>query len=86
MKTTLDNEKFAVLTDKTDANRVYDPKGAKFKKYDDDSTIVDKSGKSWVVDESWFEAKNGAKLERLPDYRAFWLACRAAFSETKRIK
>ncbi len=79
-------QKFVVLTDKTGANRVYDPKGTKFKKYDGESTVTDKSGQTWAVNESWLEASNGDRLERLPYYRAFWFGWRAAFPETKLIK
>ena len=79
-------QKFVVLTDKTGANRVYDPKAHKFSKYDGESTVTDKSGQHWTVHESWLEAKNGDRLERLPYYRAFWFGWRAAFPETKLIK
>jgi len=79
-------QKFVVLTDKSGANRVYDPKGVKFKTYDGESTVTDKSGQPWTVNESWLEAKNGDRLERLPYYRAFWFGWRAAFPETKLIK
>jgi len=79
-------QKFIVLTDKTGANRVYDPKGIKFDSYDGDSTVTDNSGKSWSVSESGLETKSGDRLERLPYYRAFWFGWRAAFPETKLIK
>lgn len=79
-------QKFVVLTDKTGANRVYDPKGIKFSKYDGDSIVTDKTGNSWTVNESWLEDENGNRLERLPYYRAFWFGWRAAFPETKLIK
>jgi hypothetical protein len=79
-------QKFVVLTDKTGANRVYDPKDIKFKKYDGDSTVVDNSGQPWTVNESWLEAKNGDRLERLPYRRAFWFGWHAAFPETKLVK
>jgi len=79
-------QKFVVLTDKTGANRVYDPQGIKFKQYDGDSVVIDTSDQPWTVHESWLEAKNGDRLERLPYRRAFWFGWHAAFPETKLIK
>ena len=79
-------QKFVVLTDRTGANRVYDPKGTSFAKYDRDATVVDASGQPWTVNEGWLEARNGDRLERLPYHRAFWFGWRAAFPETKLIK
>jgi len=79
-------QKFVVLTDSTGANRVYDPKNIKFKEFDGASTAIDNSGQSWTVNESWLEASNGDRLERLPYHRAFWFGWRAAFPETKLIK
>ena len=79
-------QKFVVLTDKTGANRVYDPKAVSFSQYDGDSTVIDVKGKRWALNESALTAENGETLERLPYHRAFWFGWRAAFPQTKLIK
>jgi len=76
---------FVVLTDKTGANRVYDPKGLAFKSYDRDSLAVADDGSQWQVEEQWLVAQDGRKLPRLPYHRAFWFGWRAAFPETQLI-
>ena len=79
-------QRFVVLTDKTGANRVYDPKEIEFTKYDGDQTATDSSGKEWVLTESELTDTDGKKLNRLPYHRAFWFGWRAAFPDTKLIK
>ncbi len=80
-------QKFVVLTDKSGANRVFDPEGKQFTSYDGDSTVIDSTGQKWSVNESNLIAANGKdKLGRLPYHRAFWFGWRAAFPETKLIK
>ncbi len=79
-------QQFVVFTDKSGANRVYDPQGIEFASYDGDQTAVDINDQPWTVNESTLLAKNGAELPRLPYHRAFWFGWRAAFPETKLIK
>lgn len=79
-------QKFVVLTDKSGANRVYDPKGVLFNHYDGESTVIDSQGEKWALSESELIAGNGTTLERLPYHRAFWFGWRAAFPQTKLIK
>ncbi len=80
-------QKFVVLTDKSGANRVFDPEDKQFTSYDGDSTVIDSTGQEWSVNESNLIASNGKdKLGRLPYHRAFWFGWRAAFPETKLIK
>ena len=79
-------QKFVVLTDRTGANRVYDPQEVSFSQYDGDSTVTDTQGKAWTLNESALIADNGETLERLPYHRAFWFGWRAAFPQTKLIK
>lgn len=80
-------QQFLVLTDKSGANRVFDPQGIQFTSYDGDSTAVDSNGQKWTVNESNLVAANGRdKLGRLPYHRAFWFGWRAAFPETQLIK
>ena len=80
-------QKFIVLTDKSGANRVFDPQDKQFTNYDGDSTITDSTGQNWTVNESNLIAVNSQEtLDRLPYHRAFWFGWRAAFPETKLIK
>ena len=79
-------QKFIVLTDKSGANRVYDPKSVKLTNYDGGEIAVDSNGVEWSVKESNLVATNGTKLPRLPYHRAFWFGWRAAFPETTLIK
>ena len=80
-------QKFIVLTDKSGANRVFDPQDKQFTNYDGDSTITDSTGQKWTVNESNLIAANSQEtLSRLPYHRAFWFGWRAAFPETKLIK
>lgn len=85
-KDNIGQQNFIVLTDKTGANRVYDPKGVEFDSYDRDQTISDVTGESWTVNEEWLEGSDGKRLNRLPYHRAFWFGWHAAFPETKLIQ
>ncbi|MEM9667931.1 MAG: DUF3179 domain-containing protein [Pseudomonadota bacterium] len=75
-----------VLTDKTGANRVYDPNGTTFVSYDRDRTVIDDRGRSWTLSESELATAGETALPRLPYHRAFWFGWRAAFPETRLIK
>ena len=79
-------QKFIVLTDKTGANRVYDPKGIEFVDYNQNQTLIDSQGKKWRVNESTLESEDGEILTRLPYRRAFWFGWKAAYPETQLIK
>ena len=79
-------QKFVVLTDKSGANRVFDPEDVQFTEYDGDSTAIDSNGVKWEVNESKLIASNGETLSRLPYHRAFWFGWRAAFPETQLVK
>ena len=79
-------QKFVVMTDKTGANRVYDPKDIEFESYDSDITAIDKSGKRWTLTESTLVSESGQKLSRLPYRRAFWFGWLAAFPDTQLVK
>ncbi|MBX2849652.1 MAG: DUF3179 domain-containing protein [Acidiferrobacterales bacterium] len=79
-------QKFVVLTDKSGANRVFDPKDVVFIDYDGDQTVTDDGGNQWSLDESTLKTKDGQTLSRLPYHRAFWFGWRAAYPETKLIK
>ena len=79
-------QKFVVLTDKTGANRVFDPENVNFVSYDGDAKVTDETGVIWELTEQSLTAPDGRRLERLPYHRAFWFGWRAAYPETKLIK
>ena len=79
-------QKFVVFTDKTGANRVYDPEDVVFENYDRDQTISTSKGVDWTLNEEWLEDPDGRRLKRLPYHRAFWFGWRAAFPETQLIQ
>lgn len=79
-------QKFVVLTDKTGANRVYDPGHIIFTQYDGLDTATDSSGKQWRISEQSLVSKDGQVLNRLPYHRAFWFGWHAAYPETRLIK
>lgn len=90
-KDRIGQQKILVLTDKTGANRVYDPKNIDFISYDQDSLLLDSTGKSWVLEEDKLTELKGKKkgkqqLTRLPYRRAFWFGWHAVFPETRLIK
>jgi len=79
-------QRFIVLTDKTGANRVYDPANIEFTTYDGDSAVTDRDGRVWQLTESALTAPDGTVIERLPYHRAFWFGWKAAFPETRLVK
>jgi len=80
-------QKLLILTDRTGANRVYDPKNVNFVSYDRDSTVVDSEGKRWILSESDLtEEGSGRRLAALPYHRAFWFGWHATYPETRLIK
>ena len=79
-------QKLVVLTDKSGANRVYDPQNTRFVAYDGDSTLTDETGKSWTLSEAELTSAAGEKLGRLPYHRAFWFGWKATFPDTRLVK
>ena len=79
-------QKYVVLTDETDANRVYDPEDVTFSQFDGNSRAKDLSGRSWKVAESKLTGPDGRELKRLPYHRAFWFGWHATYPNTKLIK
>ncbi|MFW5432036.1 MAG: DUF3179 domain-containing protein [Methylophilaceae bacterium] len=84
--TQIGQQKILVLTDKTGANRVYDPKEIKFVSYDRDSTVTDSDGNKWALNEASLISSTGKKLTRLPYHRSFWFGWHAVYPETRLIK
>lgn len=78
-------QKFVVLTDSSGANRVYEPAGVQFVKYDQDKTLTDTNGQTWSLTEEALINSMGKRLERLPYHRAFWFGWHAAFPDTRLI-
>lgn len=79
-------QKLVVLTDRTGANRVYDPGSVSFLNYDGDSTLTDKTGQIWTLSEASLTSASGEKLGRLPYHRAFWFGWKATFPNTRLVK
>ena len=75
-----------VLTDKSGANRVYDPGRVDIVSYDGDSTATDATGRKWHLTEAALTAENGDQLGRLPYHRAFWFGWKATFPDTRLVK
>ncbi len=76
---------FVVLTDKSGAARVYETKGVKFKKWDQDRTVTDVNGSKWTLSESKLRSSDGKELFRLPAHRAFWFGWYSQYSNTELI-
>ncbi len=83
-KNKIGQQKLLILTDKSGANRVYDPKEINFVSYDQDSTVTDNKGNKWQLTESELRLKN-KKLFSLPYHRAFWFGWHATYPETRLI-
>lgn len=81
----IEDLEFVVLTDKSGASRVYESKGIKFKKWDQESSVTDVSGLKWELSESKLTSPKGEELFRLPAHRAFWFGWYGAYSNTELI-
>ena len=79
-------QEFVVLTDRTGANRVYDPEDVDLVAYDGDATVTDARGVTWTLDEEVLLSSEGRVLRRLPYHRAFWFGWHAAYPETQLIQ
>jgi len=79
-------QELLVLTDRSGANRVYDPKNVNFVSYDRDSTLIDNTGMRWTLSESDLTSADGRRLAALPYHRAFWFGWHATYPETRLIK
>ena len=86
-KNNVGRQKLLILTDRSGANRVYDPKDVAFVSYDRDSTVTDSQGGRWVLSEGNLTAESdGRRLNALPYHRAFWFGWHATYPETRLIK
>ena len=80
-------QKVLVLTDRSGAHRVYDPKDRVFTSYDRDSALIDSKGNEWTLQEAHLADATGKHiLPRLPHRRAFWFGWHAAFPHTRLVK
>ncbi len=75
-----------VLTDPSGANRVYDAAGLRFTGYDGDRTAIDSEGRRWEVTEDGLLGPDGARLGRLPAFRAFWFGWYAAYAHSRLVQ
>jgi len=78
-------QKLIVFTDKSGANRVYDPGEIVFTSYDGDSTVTDSAGGQWTLSENALTAADGQSVSSLPYHRAFWFGWHAAYPETRLV-
>lgn len=85
-KDSLGDQNILVLTDKSGANRVYDPKDIEIMSFDGDMTVLDASGQSWTVGESQLISETGQVLKRLPYHRAFWFGWHASYPNSRLVK
>ena len=79
-------QKLVVITDKSGANRVYDPKTVTFTTYDGDSLLTDSKGQKWTLTEAALTSEKGETIARLPYHRAFWFGWKATFPDTRLVK
>ncbi len=80
------DQNILVLTDKSGGNRVYDPKGVRFKSFDGNVTAIDETGKSWRLTESKLISEGNEALKRLPYSRAFWFGWHATYPKSRLVK
>ena len=85
-QTRMGNVNMVVLTDASGANRVYESKATTFSSWDKSSSLLDKTGKKWQVDEATLTGPKGEILMRISAHRAFWFGWYSAFPNTKLIK
>jgi len=81
----LGEQPFVVLTDKTGANRVYDPRTVRFAAWDRDVRATDEQGTVWQVTEAGLTNDQGQFLPRLPAHRVFWFGWHAAYPQTRLV-
>lgn len=81
-----DGVAYAVLTDRSGANRVYASAGRRFASYDGATQVTDSEGNRWKLHEEALVRDDGARLERLPAHRAFWFGWHAAHPETRLVR
>ncbi len=75
-----------VITDDSNAHRVYEAAGHRFMKWDGNNRLQDDRGETWTLTESHLLAPDGTRLERLPSHNAFWFGWFAAYKNTRLIQ
>lgn len=72
-----------ILTDISQANRVYEAQGVSFSSWDRKSKLIDKTGQAWRVSEEALVSPSGEERRRLPAHRAFWFGWQAQFPNSR---
>lgn len=80
------DQKLTVLTDAAGGNRMYDTQDVVLKKYKNSTQVLDSNGGLWTLYEDYLENEEGATLQRVPAFNAFWFGWKAAYPDTKLIK
>ncbi|MEM8946816.1 MAG: DUF3179 domain-containing protein [Planctomycetota bacterium] len=78
----LGEQRFVVLTDRSGANRVYDPGKNRFVTWNLGNEATGEDGGAWQVTEAELADGKGNSCPRLPAHRAFWFGWHAAYPET----
>jgi hypothetical protein len=77
--------RFVVVTDNSDASRVFAANFTQFVDFDGEHTLADDQGQLWQLSESRLVGERGQELLRLPAHRAFWFGWYSAYSKTRLI-
>ena len=78
--------RFAVLTDRSGAARVYEAEGVTLTDWDQDTSLMDRGGVTWTLTERALTSADGHVLKRLPAHRAFWFGWYAAYPDTRLVR
>jgi len=74
-----------IVTELQGASRAYYSEDLLFTHFDQGTTLLDKEGKPWILDEDSLQSP-GKTLRRVPSHDAFWFGWYAAFPETRLVK
>ena len=75
-----------VLTDASDASRVYETGGRRFARWDGQNGVWDENGERWTLEEAAITSGDGTSLKRLPAHRAFWFGWYAQYPDTRLVR
>jgi hypothetical protein len=75
-----------VITTAKGANRAYLARDVRFTSFAGDAVLIDPNGRRWTIGEDALTSIDGARLERIPAYRAFWFGWYAQYPDTVLVK